>query len=94
MAVNMCLCLVAQSCPTLWDPMTLYPARLLCPWGFSRKEYWCVLPCSPPVDFPNPGIESWSPVLQEDSLPVELPGKPDLGYVIEYLATVSCYWAS
>ena len=26
---------------------------------------------SPPVDFPNPGIEAWSPALQADSLPSE-----------------------
>ena len=35
----------------------LYPARHLCPWGFSRQEYWSGLPCPPPGDFPNPGIE-------------------------------------
>ena len=27
-------------------------------------------------DFPNPGIEPRSPALQADSLPSELPGKP------------------
>jgi len=26
----------------------LQPTRLLCPWGFSRQEYWSGLPCSPP----------------------------------------------
>ena len=25
----------------------LQPARLLCPWGFSREEYWNGLPCPP-----------------------------------------------
>ena len=29
-----------------------------------------------PVDLPDPGIELWSPALQTDSLPIELPGKP------------------
>ena len=29
-----------------------------------------------PGDLPDPGIELWSPVLQEDSLAAELPGKP------------------
>ena len=33
------------------------------------------LPCPPPGDPPNPGIEPWSPTLQADSLPAELPGK-------------------
>ena len=34
------LCLVAQSCPTLCNPWTIQRTRLLCPWGFSRQEYW------------------------------------------------------
>ena len=25
--------------------------------GFSRQEYWSGLPCLPPGDLPNPGIE-------------------------------------
>ena len=29
---------------SLW-PYWLQPARLLCPWGFSRQEYWSGLPC-------------------------------------------------
>ena len=28
--------------------------------GFSRKEYWSVLPCPPPGDLPNPGIKPTS----------------------------------
>ena len=41
----------------------LQPARLLCPWGFSRQEYWSGLPCPPPGDLPNPGPEPRSPTL-------------------------------
>ena len=52
----------------------LQSARFLCPWGFSRQEYWSGLPCPPPGDLPNPGIESRSPELQVDSLPTEAPG--------------------
>jgi len=33
------------------------------------------LPCPPPRDLPNPGIELRSPTLQADSLPSELLGK-------------------
>ena len=69
------LCLVAQSCPILW-PHGLQPVRLLCPWGFSRQEYRSGLPCPPPGDLPNPGIEPKSPAFQVDSLPSEPPGKP------------------
>ena len=54
----------------------LYLAKFLCPWGFSRQEYWSGLACPPPGDLPNPGIKSRSPVLQVDSLPSEPPGKP------------------
>ena len=49
------LCFVAQSCLTLW-PHGLWPTTLLCPWGFSRPEYWSGLPCPPPGDLPNPGL--------------------------------------
>ena len=58
---------------TTW---TEKPARLLCPWGFSRQEYWSGLPCPPPGDRPNPGIEPRSPALQTDSSPSEPPRKP------------------
>ena len=43
--------------------------------GFSRQEYWSGLPCPPPGDLPNPGINSGSPALQVNSLPSEPPGK-------------------
>ena len=35
---------------------------------FSRQEYWSGLPCAPPGDLPDPGIEHTSPALQADSL--------------------------
>ena len=38
--------------------------------GFSRQEYWSLLPCPPPGDLPDTGIESMSPALQVDSLPL------------------------
>ena len=44
--------------------------------GFSRKEYWSGLPCPPPGDLPNPGIEPKSPALAGvGSLPLAPPGK-------------------
>ena len=39
------------------------PTRLLCPWRFSRQEYWSGLPCPPPGDLPHPGNEPGSPTL-------------------------------
>ena len=41
------LCLAAQSCWTLCSPVDCSPTRLLCPWGFSSKEYWSGVPCPP-----------------------------------------------
>ena len=71
---TMSLCLVAQLHLTFFNLME--PARLLCPWGFSRQEYWSGLPCPSPGDLPNPGIKPRSSTLQADSLPSEPPGNP------------------
>ena len=70
------LCSVAQSRPTLHDPMDCKPTRLLSPWGFSRQEYWSELPCPPPEDLPDLGLEPRSSTLQSDSLTSAPPGKP------------------
>ena len=59
----------------LW-PHGLQPTRLLCPWGFSRQEYWSGLPFLSLGSLPNPGIKPRSPTLQADSLLFETPGKP------------------
>ena len=67
---------LAQSCPTLCDPVDCTHQAPLS-MGFSRQEYWSGLPCPPPGDLPNPGIEPMSPTLQADSLLSELPGKPN-----------------
>ena len=57
-------------------PHGLQPSRLLCPWGFSRQEYWNGLPLPFPGDLPKSGTEPRSPALQADSLPTELQEKP------------------
>ena len=44
--------------------------------GFPRQEYWSGLLFPSLGDLPTPGIEPRSPVLQEDSSPSELQGKP------------------
>ena len=38
---------------TLWTVACQAPLSM----GFSRREYWSGLPCPPPEDLPNPGIE-------------------------------------
>ena len=45
--------------------------------GFSRQEYLSRLPCRPPGDLPDPGIEPVSPALQVDSLPLSHQGSPN-----------------
>ena len=58
----LCVCLVAQSCLTLQPHGPLGSSY---PWGSSKQEYWSGLPCPPPGNRPNPGIELRSPALQE-----------------------------
>ena len=60
---------------SLRPPWTAAP-RLLCPWGFSRQEYWYGLPHPPPGDLPNAGIKPRSSSVQVDSWPSVPPGKP------------------
>ena len=74
------LCLVAQS-GLILRPHGLQPAKFLCPWGFSRQEYWSGFPYPPPRDLPNPGIEPRSPALQADSFHSKLSGKPNISYI-------------
>ena len=67
----------------------LYPTRLLCPWGFSRQEYWSGLPCPSPGDLPNPGNEPRSLTLQVNSLLSESPGKPKNTGMGEWVSEVT-----
>ena len=77
--ISMCIhAQLPQLCLTLCDPMDCSPQAPLS-MRFSGQEYWSGLPCLPPGDLPNPGIEPTSPVspaLQADSLPAEPSGKP------------------
>ena len=45
-----------QSYPTIWTVACQAPLSM----RFSREEYWSGLPCPPPGDLPNPGIETAS----------------------------------
>ena len=46
-------------------------------YGIFQARILGRLPFPPPEDLPDPGIEPMSPVLQTDSLPLELSGKPN-----------------
>ena len=63
--------LVAESCPTVCEPMdcspTPYNVACQAPLSieFSRQEYWSELPFPSPGDVPDPGIEPDSPVCRK-----------------------------
>ena len=48
-----------QLCPTLCNWTVVHQAPLSM--GFSRQEYWNLVPCPSLVDLPNPGIKIPSP---------------------------------
>ena len=50
--------------------------------SLSRQEYWSGLPFPSPRDLPNAVTEPKSSPLQADSLPSELPGKPDSPLIV------------
>jgi len=69
--------LVAQSCPTLCNPMDRgvwqgFPPGFLVH-GISMPEYWSGEPFPFCRDLPYPEIKPASPALQADSLPSESP---------------------
>ena len=54
---------------TLWTVALQAPLSV----ELSRQEYWSGLPCPPPGDLPDPGMEPGSPALQADFLLSEPP---------------------
>ena len=76
--LNICMCRSrllqgVQLFATPWTVARQAPLSM----GFSRQEYWSGLPCPPPGDLPDPGIEPRSPALQVDSFLSEPPGSPE-----------------
>ena len=75
------LCVHTKSlhlCPTPCDPKGYSPPGSSV-MGFSGQEYWSGLPCPPPGDLPDPGIQRGLWCLlhwQAGSLPLAPPGKP------------------
>ena len=57
---------------TLWTVDHQAPLSV----GILQARIWEGLPCPPPGDLPNPGIQLRSPALEADSLLSEPPGKP------------------
>ena len=61
---------------TVYALITLVAHQAPLSMGFSKLDYLSRLPFPSPGNLPNPGIEPWFPVLQVNSLPTELQGKP------------------
>ena len=68
--------LVTRSCPTLCDPLDCSPPGSSVH-AILQPRILEGLPFPSPGNLPDPGIKPRSPTLQTDSLPTELPGKPD-----------------
>ena len=86
--VCVCVCACAHTCAqacvhisrsVLSDSATLWTVAHQAPPSMesSRQEYWSELPFPSPGDLLYPRIEPGSLVLQVDSLPLELQGKPN-----------------
>ena len=48
------------SCVRLSATLQTIAHQAILSMGFSKQEYWSGLPCPPPGDLPNPGIEPTS----------------------------------
>ena len=71
-----CVHTQSESCPTLCDPRDCRPPGPSA-MGFIRQEYWKGLPCPPPGDLPDPGIDPEfpaSPALAGRFFTTEPPG--------------------
>ena len=69
------LLLVAKSCPTLAIPWTAAHQAPLS-MGFSRQDYWSVLPFPTPGNLPYPEIRPQSPALAGGLFITESSGRP------------------
>ena len=70
------LCLVAQLCLTLCNPVDCSLPGSSVHGASPGKNTGVGLPGPPPGDFPDTEIEPGSPASQVDSLLAELPGEP------------------
>ena len=67
-----------SSQPSDRTQVSLIAGRFITSWAIREaQEYWSRKPIPFPADLPNPGIKLGSTALQANSLPAELPGKPN-----------------
>ena len=81
---------VAQSCPTLCDPVDSSLHQAPPSMGFSRQEYWSGLPLLSPGNLPNPGIKPAFPALEANSLTTGPLGKLKRRFWLINLVQFSC----
>ena len=77
-------CMRSHFCETLQTVVHQAPLSM----GFSRQEYWSGLPCPPPGDLLNPGIEPMSLISPA------LPGRfftTSTSWEANYTHTVECF---
>ena len=56
--LDLCLCVLSHfSHVRLFSSLRTVACQAPLSMGFSRQEYWSGLPCPPPEDLPDPGIE-------------------------------------
>ena len=77
LACLVCTCSVTSG---VSDSAALWTAAQQAPLSMDLQarilECWSGLPCAPPGDLPDPGIEPASPALEADSFTTEPPEKP------------------
>ena len=86
-------CSVAQSCPTLCDFMDYIACQAPLSMRFSRQEYWSGLPCHPPGDLPDPGIESCISRIGRRSLHHRTTWETPLTSDLHLITYLSCSWS-
>ena len=72
--ITECVCVRAQSCPTLCNSMQ--PCQAPLSMKFPRQEYWSGLPFPFPGDLSDPGMEPPSPALAGGFFTTKPPGEP------------------
>ena len=80
--LNMKKVLVAQSCPTLCDPIDCSPGSSVYGISQTRILEWVAISYS--RDLPDPGIEPTSPALESRFFTTVPPGKPFSHLVNQY----------
>ena len=76
-----------------WVAISFSNIRLLCPWNFSRQEYYSWLPFPSPEDLPDSGMEPSSPAMAGRFFTTESPWKPhSCEYFLSFWNICKPFW--